>query len=314
MTLKMKVNLLGFFTVFFWAAAFPFSKIALYHFSPNSIALFRCGIASFLLCAIGIANKIALPKKKDIPKFFLSGFVGFFLYLVFFNAGIHSLTSATSSIIIATTPIITAIASAFLFSEKIETIGWIAIAFEFLGIVTLSLWNGDIALNRGIVWTLIASIVFAAYNLYQKQLFLEGYSSYEIVTYSLLCGTILLMLFLPQGLNELSEAPNKPLIAVLFMGIFSSAIAFSLWSKAISLAEKISDVTNFMFVTPLLSTILGFVLLKEIPSAGTFVGGIMIMIGLLLFQFGTKLNGRIHPKFKNYQTSKNIPQNCPQKR
>lgn len=50
MSIKAKVNLLGFLTVLFWAMAFPFSKITISHFDSNSVAILRCGIASIFLC------------------------------------------------------------------------------------------------------------------------------------------------------------------------------------------------------------------------------------------------------------------------
>lgn len=286
MTTKVKVNLLGFFTVFFWALAFPLSKIALSHFQTNSFALLRCVVASLFLCLLGAYQKIQLPKKQDIPKFFISGLFGFFFYLVFFNTGLKFLTSATSSIIIATTPIMTSVASTFLYHEKIKWLGWVAIAIEFIGIVVLSLWQGTFSLNFGILWTLSAAVVFCIYNLYQRKLSGLGYRSNEIVTYSMVCGTILFLFFLPESLSELHTAALPHIITMLLLGIFSSGVAYVLWGKALSIAEKTSDVTNFMFVTPLLSTLLGFLFLKEIPSMGTLIGGAMILLGLVLFQFG----------------------------
>ena len=101
----------------------------------------------------------------------------------------------------------------------------------------------------------------------------------------MICGTILLLFFLPKGITELTTASFSQIGVLLLLGIFSSGIAYVLWGKALSIAEKTSDVTNFMFVTPLLSTILGFLFLKEIPSIGTLIGGAMILIGLVLFQF-----------------------------
>lgn len=286
MKIKTKVNLLGSLTVLFWAMAFPFSKIAISHFHTNSLAILRCGIASIFLCTLAIYKKISFPKKQDIPKFFISGLFGFFLYLIFFNIGLQSLTSATSSIIIATTPIMTSIVCTFLYQEKIKWLGWLATAIEFIGIIVLSLWDGTLSFNFGIVWTLLSAIVFCIYNLYQRKLVALGYDSFEIVTYSMICGAILFLFFLPNAVTELVTASSIQILVVLSLGIFSSGVAYVLWGKALFIAEKTSEVTNFMFVTPLLSTILGFLFLKEIPSMGTFIGGAMILIGLVLFQFG----------------------------
>jgi drug/metabolite transporter (DMT)-like permease len=67
-----------------------------------------------------------------------------------------------------------------------------------------------------------------------------------------------------------------------------SAIAYFLWGTALSLAEKTNEVTNFMFITPLLSSLLGFMLLKEVPSMGTFIGGTIIILSIVLFNLKGK--------------------------
>lgn len=85
--------------------------------------------------------------KKDIPYFILSGAMGFTGYMIFFNTGIQTLTSATSSIIVALTPILTAIGCAKVYHEKIKTIGWITIATAFMGVLVLLLWDGVFSIN-----------------------------------------------------------------------------------------------------------------------------------------------------------------------
>jgi len=38
-----------------------------------------------------------------------------------------------------------------------------------------------------------------------------------------------------------------------------------------------------MFLSPLLSALMSFILLREVPGMGTFIGGAVIIGGLLLF-------------------------------
>ena len=38
-----------------------------------------------------------------------------------------------------------------------------------------------------------------------------------------------------------------------------------------------------MFITPFLTTILGFVMIKEVPNKATILGGIIILSGLFIF-------------------------------
>ena len=62
-----------------------------------------------------------------------------------------------------------------------------------------------------------------------------------------------------------------------------SATAYLLWSNAMSLTRKTSDVSNFQFLTPLLSTAMGFALLGEIPGLMTVVGGMIIVASIVVF-------------------------------
>ncbi|MFL0196251.1 DMT family transporter [Clostridium sp. WILCCON 0269] len=288
MSQKLKVHILGLFTVFLWASAFPLTKVAMAHYTPNALGFVRCTVASIFLVIIGILNHIRKPQKKDILWFFLSGGLGFTLYMITFNTGIQTLTSATSSIIIATTPIMTAVVASKCYGEKITNLGWFTIALAFVGVLILLLWDGAFSINIGLIWTIGAAIVFCGYNILNRKLSSMGYTALEIVTYSMVCGTILLAVFSLHGLAQVITAEPKHILSVIYLGVMPSAMAYFLWGKAMSLAEKTSEVTNFMFVTPLLSTALGFMLLKEIPNMGTFIGGSIIILSIILFNLKGK--------------------------
>ena len=208
--------------------------------------------------------------------------------MITFNTGILTLTSATSSIIIAVTPILTAVVASRLYGEKIKPIGWTAILSAFIGVLILLLWEGVFSINIGLIWTLGASIVFCGYNIMTRKLSAMGYNALEIVTYSMICGAILLGFWAGEGFRQLAGASTSHIIALLYLGAFPSATAYFLWGKAMSYAERTSEVTNFMFVTPLLSTIMGFIILSEIPNAGTFIGGAIIIISIVVFNLKGK--------------------------
>ena len=113
---KKKVFGLSFLSVFLWASAFPLTKVAQQQFTSIPLGFLRCTVAAIFLIIIGKCCHIRLPQKKHIPLFFVSGGLGFTGYMITFNTGILTLTSATSSIIIAVTPILTAIVASHLLS------------------------------------------------------------------------------------------------------------------------------------------------------------------------------------------------------
>lgn len=275
-------------TVLLWASAFVFTKIALNYFTPSAIGVLRYLVASLFFLIVALYKRIGLPELRDIPKFLLSGALGFTFYMITFNEASRSLSSATGSIIIATAPVITALLANVIFNEKIRAAGWIAIAVEFGGILILTLWDGVFSVNSGIFWMLGAALCISGYNLFQR-FYTKKYTAVQSTAYSIFAGTLLLLIYLPQAASQFAAAPVETWIVIAFMGIFPSALAYLWWSKALSKAHKTSEVTNFMFITPLLATLMGFLMIGEAPTAGTLVGGGIIIVGLLLFR-------KINPK------------------
>lgn len=285
---KKKVFGLSFLTVFLWASAFPLTKVAQQQFTSIPLGFLRCTVAAIFLIIIGKCCHIRLPQKKHIPLFFVSGGLGFTGYMITFNTGILTLTSATSSIIIAVTPILTAIVASHLYKEKIKPIGWAAIAAAFIGVLILLLWEGVFSINIGLIWTVGAAIVFCGYNIMTRKLSAMGYNALEIVTYSMICGAILLGFWAGDGLHQLAGASVSHIIALIYLGALPSATAYFTWGKAMSYAERTSEVTNFMFVTPLLSTIMGFIILHEVPNARHIYRGAIIIISIVVFNLKGK--------------------------
>jgi drug/metabolite transporter (DMT)-like permease len=215
--------------------------------------------------------------------FFLSGFLGFAFYTFAFNQGSVTTSSSTTSILISTAPIITVLLAGFFYNEKIKKVCWIAIGVEFTGIVIISVFNGVLKLNPGISWILIAAFSISMYNIIQRRL-LKKYSTFQVTSFSIFSGTILLSFFIPGGISILITVPFYHVLNILWLGFFPGAIAYLFWTNAIGKADKITSVTNFMFLTPLLASIIGFIIINEIPNTATIVGGIIIILGSILFE------------------------------
>ena len=226
--------------------------------------------------------KISLPKRKDIIWFIFAGFTGFFLYMVTFNTGTQYVNAATSSFVIATVPLITSILASFVYSEKLSVKQWIAIAIECIGIGILTLYGRDFTINAGILWLIAAALAMSIFNIIQRKL-TRTYKALHATTYSILFGTLLLSIYSPRAIIEIQNAPIHQILIVLVMGIFSSAIAFISWSKAMEIADNTASVSNYMFFTPFITTILAFLVAGEKPEVSSLIGGVIIILGAFLF-------------------------------
>lgn len=268
--------------VLIWSPTYAFSSMALEVFSETVLSMLRVGMAAIFIAFYMAVKKISLPKIKDIPMFLLSASIGFSVYQCLFNQGMSTLTSATGCVLLAISPIFTAVFANVIFGERIRIGGWAAIGICFMGVVILVLWDGTLSINTGVYWMLLVACMAAAYNLCQRKL-MRTYSFIQATGYSIIFAGLMLLLFLPESIPQISMAQTRHWIAVLYLGIIPSGAAYLMWGKALSMAEKTSEVTVFMFIQPVFAAVFGFLLMSEIPGMGTYLGTAIIIFGLFLF-------------------------------
>lgn len=280
-------------TIVVWSMAFVFTRLAMHHFSALSVGFLRYCAASLALVIAVLTAKIKPPAVRDLKWFLLAGVLGFAFYVVAFNKGCETVTAATGSTILATVPVLTALFARVVYREKLRAFQWVATGIEFSGVVILTLMNGVFSFNPGLVWLLAGAVSLSCYNLLQRKL-TRTYSGLQSSAYGIFAGTAMLAVFAPNAVQEVKTAPPSALLMVLALGVLSSALGYGMWSQAFKKAKLSSSVSNYMFVTPLLSSILAFAIAGEKPDLPTIVGGSVILLGVLTFNFG----GMLHPKTK----------------
>ncbi len=275
-------------TIVFWSLAYVLTRLALRHFSALSLGFLRYAIASLVLLAALAHQRLRLPRRADIPWFLLAGATGFFGYMIAFNLGCRTVTASTASVVIAMVPVFTALMARAFHGERLAVHRWTATGVEFAGVAVLALMGGGWSVQTGVLWLLLAALLLGAYNLVQRRL-ARTYSGLQSSAYSIFAGTLLLTVFLPSSFEEVRMAPPVQLLYVLVLGIFSSAVAYVCWSMALARARQASEVSNYMFATPLLASLFGFALAGEVPDKATLLGGAIILLGMLLYRFGGKM-------------------------
>ena len=279
---KLTAKKCAFIAIFFWATAFVLTKVVLKEVDVTILGVLRYFFASIIVIFILIKKKIPLPKVKDIPAFIFAGFSGYAGYIVLFNIATLLSSPSTLSVINALAPAITAIVAYFIFNEKIKLIGWFSMGISFCGILILTLWDGALTVNKGILYMLAGCLLLSLYNISQRYL-TKKYSSFDVSMYSILIGGILLVIYSPSSIANMSSISFISLILIIYMSIFPSIISYFFWTKAFELAKSTTEVTSFMFVTPVLATFMGMIILGDIPKLSTLIGGVVIILGMILF-------------------------------
>ena len=252
---KLTAKKCAFIAIFFWATAFVLTKVVLKEVDATSVGVLRYFFSSIIVIFILIKQKISLPALKDIPAFIFAGFSGYAGYIAFFNMATLLSSPSTLSVINALAPAITAIVAYFIFNEKIKLIGWLSMSISFCGILILTLWDGVLTINKGVLYMLIGCLLLSLYNISQRHL-TKKYSSFDVSMYSMLIGGVLLVIYSPSSVGNMFNISFSSLILIIYMSIFPSIISYFFWTKAFELAKHTTEVTSFMFVTPVLATLM----------------------------------------------------------
>jgi drug/metabolite transporter (DMT)-like permease len=281
-------------SVLFSSLGFVLTKITVEYFSPFSLGFLRYFVAATALIIVAVVFKIKIPDKSDFKWFLPSGAFGFFLSSIAFNKGYETVSASAGTLVLATVPIITAILARFIFNEKIKIFQYLAIILEFAGVIIITAANKESTVDIGLIWIFFGAISFSLYNILQRKL-IKKYSPSQTTIYSIFAGGLLLCVFLPGSINEIKNAPRIQFVYILILGIFSSAISFFTWSKAISKSKKMSTVSNYAFLTPVVTSVFGFIMINEKPSKETIISGIIILTGMFIYNFGEKIKFRLTP-------------------
>lgn len=273
-------------TVLTWSTAFAASKIIVDHVNPMYLSEMRVLMGGLIILVFFLIKRDAWPKGKDWLWFALCGILGHIGYQIFFTIGLETIPTSTSSILVSLAPLITAVLASKIYKETLALTQWLYIVTAFTGVAILLLWDGVFALHVGALWTLGCATMISFYNIITRYLASKGYSALAIAGVTMTLGGIEGMPLLKPAIAAYSQAgPYESLVwnATIYLAIVPTAIAFVTWAKALETAEKTSDVLVFLFITPMLATVMGMTLLGEWPNMGFFIGGSIILGSVFMF-------------------------------
>jgi drug/metabolite transporter (DMT)-like permease len=269
-------------TLIFWASAFVGIRYGVKYCSPLSMALFRFIVASVVLAIYALVKGMRLPDKKDVPLFLLTGFVGITIYHISLNIGEVNVRAGTASFIISSVPVLTGIFSIIFFKEYLKFWGWVGLCISFIGIALISFSeSGFGSINWGTLLVFIAALSGSGYVIFQKKL-LQKYTSIEVTTYTIWAGTLFMLFFMPQLIRDLPNMKAPVILDIIYLGICPAAIAYFLWTYTLNNFTSATHTTTFLYFSPILTTLIGFVLISEIPDFYTILGGFIILGGVVL--------------------------------
>lgn len=269
--------------VLIWGSTFVVSKELLSFLQPVQLMLMRFVMAYI---ALSFVRPGFYFKPKEEWRFVLMALFANTLYCWAENTAISLTQASNVSILVSTSPIITALAMAVLHKEEKlsrSQLGGFAIAFA--GVV-LVVFNGAISLKlnpAGDMLALLAAAFWAAYGfllrrwspLYDSALITKKLMFYGFWT------TLPLVLVQGSAVDFASLFQLKHILMLCFLGLVGSAGCYMLWGSAV---QKIGVLSANLYINmvPLVTLLVSAAVLGEKITFMGLCGIILVISGMIL--------------------------------
>ncbi|EES94516.1 DMT family transporter [Staphylococcus aureus] len=273
------------FTIILWGSAFPMIKIALNDFSAESLSAFRLILATIILLPFVIIKKLPTPELRDIPVIFILGFCGFVIYHTALNFGETLISAGISGILVSTTPIFSSALAYIFLKEHFSKWNWLSSLVAFIGIFIISISKDDYTTINvlGVLIILLASFSESLYFTFQKK-YIEKYGFIAFTLYTIMASSPFMLIFIPEIINDIHGATFTSIVSVLYLAIFPTIIPYVLLAYIVK-SVGVSDATMSLYLTPIVSLLLSYLFLDELPTTLAIIGGIITLLGVSLSNF-----------------------------
>lgn len=264
-----------------WASAFAVIRVAAREYSPGAMALLRFMVASGVLVSLAPRFGVRIPDRRDWPGLGAMGFCGIVVYHVALNAGERTVTAGSAAFLVNISPIFVSIFAVLFLKERLSVLRWLGIAICFGGasVIALSEKGGASGvLSKGALLILLAALGASLYMILQKS-YLKKYRAFEMTCYAIWGATFILLIFAPQLFQEVQSASRAVTLGVVYMGVVPGALAYAIWANVLR-RMKASSAASLLYLVPLLSLGLAWLLLREVPSTPAVIGGVIILSGV----------------------------------
>ena len=204
-----------------------------------------------------------------------------FLGIAGWTYGVTIAPITTGTVITFTIPIFVLILGIFFLSERIIWQRWIVTITAFIGIVvTLNIHSQDFNLN---VFVFVASAVcFAVLDILNKRIVIKE----SIISMLFYSAIITALISLPFALQHWIIPSIHELLLLFILGIGSNLILFFIL-KAFTYADA-TAMSPYRYLELLSSTIIAYIVFREVPSKPTIYGALIIVPSTLFIIYSEK--------------------------
>ena len=278
----------------FWGMSFLFIKVSLEAFTPSQIGLGRLVVGgAFLWIVVWVTKKSAKFSRRDLLALLVvgAGLSGFAFILI--PMAEQHITSVLAGLLNATTPLWTAFFVGLLVpTEKSSLKQWGGLLVGALGIgVLLGAWQVDSFPLQGAALMLAATACYGIGGAMSRILLRrvkQPTTSIAAAQISLSSLVVLPFVLLGEPVAEGAFAlDSQAMWALLALGVLGTGLAYIFFWRVISVAGA-TNASMVTYVVPIISTLLGVVILSEHLHWYEPVGAAVVLVGVWLAQRSPK--------------------------
>jgi drug/metabolite transporter (DMT)-like permease len=280
---QRKAAIAALLTVIMWASSFVAIRILGESYSPGALASGRIGIAALVLAVVAYRYRRPLPTGRPLGLVIAYGVAWFGGYMVVLNQAEHYLDAGTAAMLVNLAPLLVAVFAGFLLGEGFSRWLMIGIGIAFAGTVMIATGGtggGTVNTRFGVVLGLLAAVLYAAGVLMQKVV-LRSIDVFTATFLGCATGAVVLLPFSVQFVQQSLTAPASAVAAVVYLGVFPTAIAFNLWAYALARTDA-GRLTATTLTVPAIAIVLSWLLLGELPTMLGMAGGALCLLGVAI--------------------------------
>ncbi len=224
---------------------------------------------------------------RDLALVTALGIIGFGAYQLLSSFGISLSVVAGSALILASTPIFTALFSGLFRVERIDRWGWLGVVVGFTGISVIILGeHGFAVLNventAGELALVLSAACWAAGAVISKPL-MERHSSIKITCYSSVIGSALMLPFVLPGLGSInSTGIGLAAVLLILYWVFAGNV-IGQFVRFFSVKQiGPHRATVYIYLVPFSAAVIGALLLGSPVGLHHLAGGAVIFAGVAL--------------------------------
>lgn len=267
-------------TLLAWSSAFVVIRAAIGVFGPVELALLRQLVAIPLLALFLIGTRWVRPNRSEWLLISVFGLGWFTTYIIALNTAEQTIDAGTASFIVNIGPLLIAVGAWRFLGESLPR-NLIAGALISLTGVGFIAWatssNGEFS-PVGVVWALIATVMYAIGVLTQKPA-LTRISSAQVTFLGAVISVIPLIGWIPSAVATVSAAPVSAVLGVIWLGAIPTALGYALWGYALTRmqAGRLGVAT---YLVPPLVVVESYLFLGEAAHPLALLGGAVALLGV----------------------------------